>query len=149
MTFRAERYPKNWSEIRAAILTRAKNRCETCGAPNHEAIVRGVGKDAGTYAMFDGGDCFDAETGEERGAVRGSEYDAGSLVRVILTVAHLDHDESNNDPANLKALCQMHHLRHDALDNARRRRATAAAKAGQSELPLFGVRPCTDKDGEK
>lgn len=142
MTFRAEKYPKAWPAIRAAILARANNRCETCGAPNRETIVRGAadGKDAGTYAMFDGGDCFDAETGASLGAVRGSEYDAGNLLRVILTVAHMDHDESNNDPSNLRALCQMHHLRHDREDNVRRRRATAAAKAGQGALPLFNDR---------
>lgn len=146
MTFRAERYPTDWPKIRAAILARANNRCETCGAPNRETIVRGAadGKDAGTYAMYDGGDCFDAETGEERGAVRGSEYDAGNLLRVILTVAHLDHDESNNNPANLRALCQMHHLRHDREDNARRRRASAAAKAGQGALPLFSTKDVTN-----
>lgn len=146
MTFRAERYPADWPKIRAAILARANNRCETCGAPNRETIVRGAAdsKDAGTYAMFDGGDCFDAETGKERGAVRGSEYDGGNVVRVILTVAHLDHDESNNDPANLRALCQMHHLRHDREDNVQRRRATAAARAGQGALPLFNTKDVTN-----
>ena len=29
------RYPKNWKEIRAKILKRAKNRCEFCGVENH------------------------------------------------------------------------------------------------------------------
>lgn len=29
------RYPKNWGEIRAAILERAGNRCEFCGVENH------------------------------------------------------------------------------------------------------------------
>jgi 5-methylcytosine-specific restriction endonuclease McrA len=28
------RYPRNWNEIRTKILTRAKNRCEMCGAEN-------------------------------------------------------------------------------------------------------------------
>ena len=41
--FRKERYPDNWQEIRAAILQRAKNRCEgtpqfpDCRAPNRRA----------------------------------------------------------------------------------------------------------------
>lgn len=29
------RYPKNWKQIRAAILDRAGNRCEFCGVENH------------------------------------------------------------------------------------------------------------------
>lgn len=37
--------------------------------------------------------------------------DTGS--KVTLTVAHLDHDKDNNDPANLAALCQRDHLSHD------------------------------------
>ena len=33
--------------------------------------------------------------------------------KVILTVAHLDHDKTNNRFHNLKALCQRCHLYHD------------------------------------
>jgi hypothetical protein len=33
--------------------------------------------------------------------------------RVILTVAHLDHDILNNDDENLAALCQRCHLNYD------------------------------------
>lgn len=29
------RYPKNWKDIRAAILKRANNRCEFCDVLNH------------------------------------------------------------------------------------------------------------------
>lgn len=29
-------YPKNWEKIRAEILKRAKNKCETCGAQNYK-----------------------------------------------------------------------------------------------------------------
>ncbi|WP_148041392.1 HNH endonuclease family protein [Rufibacter immobilis] len=34
-------------------------------------------------------------------------------MKVILTVAHLDHDPTNNEDWNLKALCQLCHNRHD------------------------------------
>ena len=34
--------------------------------------------------------------------------------KVILTVAHLDHDINNNSFFNLMALCQRCHLRYDA-----------------------------------
>jgi hypothetical protein len=33
--------------------------------------------------------------------------------KVVLTVAHLDHDIGNNNPENLKHLCQRCHLNHD------------------------------------
>lgn len=40
--------------------------------------------------------------------------DAG-MVKIILTVAHLDRDRTNNHPGNLAALCQRCHLNHDRL----------------------------------
>jgi hypothetical protein len=33
--------------------------------------------------------------------------------KVVLTVAHIDHDKTNNDFKNLAALCQKCHLSHD------------------------------------
>lgn len=42
--------------------------------------------------------------------------------RVILTVAHLDHDPTNNSRANLRALCQLCHNRHDAPVRAANRK---------------------------
>lgn len=46
--------------------------------------------------------------------------------RVVLTIAHLDHQPENNDDCNLMALCQRCHNRYDAdhrAENRRRRRA--------------------------
>ena len=44
-------------------------------------------------------------------------------VRVILTVAHLDHDETNMDVQDdrLMAMCQLHHLRYDTKEKVRRK----------------------------
>lgn len=130
MTFRAHRYPPNWKAIRDGIVLRGNNACETCRAPSRELIVRGCkgGRDEGTY-MLPHGEVFDAETGEYRGLARGSEYDGVGIIQVVLTVAHLDHDE------NLRSWCQYHHLKHDAADNARRRRENKSAASGQ--LPLL------------
>lgn len=36
-----------------------------------------------------------------------------SASKVVLTVAHIDHDKSNNSFFNLAALCQRCHLNHD------------------------------------
>lgn len=56
---------------------------------------------------------------------------------VILTVAHLDHDTTNNTRANLRALCQRCHLRHDARLHAQHAAETRRRKqieAGQFEM---------------
>lgn len=132
MVFRRERYPAEWKAIRSGILMRANNACEQCFAPNGEGIVRGLGADEGRY-MLQRGDVFDEETGVRLGIARGSEFE-GRGVKVVLTVAHLDHNEQNNDPANLRALCQMHHLRHDRADNVARGKANRAAASGQGSL---------------
>ena len=42
--------------------------------------------------------------------------------RVILTIAHVDHDTTNNDPGYLRAWCQRCHLTHDAALHAATRR---------------------------
>jgi hypothetical protein len=44
--------------------------------------------------------------------------------RVVLTVAHLDHNPQNCDPANLRAWCQPHHLRYDAPQHGKHAAAT-------------------------
>lgn len=136
--FRPERYPVDWKAIRAAIIVRAGNVCEQCRAPNGEVIARGEKgtRAEGTY-MLEGGEVRDAVTGEDRGLARGSEYDVERFTKVVLTVAHLDHVESNNDAANLRALCQRCHLAHDAADNARRRREGKRSAMAAVELPLF------------
>ena len=44
--------------------------------------------------------------------------------RVVLAVANLDHDPTNNTWENLRALCQRCHNRHDASHRAAKARAT-------------------------
>jgi hypothetical protein len=59
-------------------------------------------------------------------------------IRVVLTVAHLDHDPAHNDDANLRAWCQLHHLRYDAALHARNAAETRRRKlidAGQGTFP--------------
>ena len=35
------------------------------------------------------------------------------MITIVLTVAHLDHDITNNEMSNLKAMCQKDHLNYD------------------------------------
>ena len=54
--------------------------------------------------------------------------------RVILTVAHLDHDPSNNKDSNLKAMCQRCHLRYDKDQHGFNASLTRDRKKGQIRL---------------
>lgn len=58
---------------------------------------------------------------------------------VCLTIAHLDHDITNNDYSNLAALCQPCHLRYDAEYHAKNSRETRKAKkqAATRQIDLF------------
>lgn len=61
--------------------------------------------------------------------------------RVVLTIAHLNHDITDNRDENLAALCNRCHLTYDARHHAENAKATRARKkaasvaaAGQSAL---------------
>lgn len=83
-----ERYPANWRSISYTIRSlRAEWRCEC----------------EGECGWWHGGRCA-AEQGNAH-PVTGS--------RVVLTVAHLDHQPENCEPANLRAMCQRCHLAYD------------------------------------
>ena len=127
------RYPANWKEIREQILARAGNCCEQCKVPNGKRIARGAGPFLGTF-QIDTAEVFDAETGEYIASVRMSEFQVKNMVTIVLTIAHLDHTPENCDPSNLRALCQMHHLRHDAAHHAETARETRRARLNNLEL---------------
>ena len=46
----------------------------------------------------------------------------GKTVKVVLTIAHLDHTPEHCEPENLRALCQACHNRYDAKHRAETRR---------------------------
>lgn len=72
------------------------------------------------------------------GAAQGQPHpDTGS--RVVLTVAHLDHNPENCAAENLRALCQRCHLRYDQALHQRNAAATRRARrvvAGQCLLDI-------------
>lgn len=136
-----QNYPPNWkSEIRPAILERAKNRCEICNVPNYSVIFRGylnVNKPDEKEVYQDAeGRVYDADnsvylfTGFEADIfpLNGNPY--AHAIKVVLTIAHLDHDLNNNDYKNLKALCQRCHNRYDMAY----RKANRKKNKGQIEL---------------
>lgn len=54
--------------------------------------------------------------------------------RVVLTVAHLDHDTTNNADENLMAMCQRCHLTYDAKLHAQNARQTRRKKMASGDL---------------
>ncbi len=127
------RYPADWKQIRARILARAGNCCERCKAPNLTMIARGEGRHAGTY-MTDDAEVIDAETGENLGQCRMSDYSVGRMVRVVLTIAHLDHTPENCADDNLRAWCQRCHLQYDQQHHVETRQISRRTAGGQLEL---------------
>ena len=103
-------YPKNWKEIRENILKRASNRCEFCGIENH---IEGFRLADGRFVRTDN----DVKN------KRFAESFCHKTFKIVLTIAHLDHDPTNNDPSNLRALCQKCHNNYDKEHRKETRRA--------------------------
>jgi len=127
-------YPADWDAISLRVRAAAGNRCQQCKAPNGKTIARGAGDDADTY-MLDDGRVYCAIDGTYHGMARGSEFEAGRRVRIVLTVAHVDRDPRNNAPDNLRALCQRCHLAHDKEQHIANARATRLARKAAGNLP--------------
>lgn len=62
--------------------------------------------------------------------------------RVVLTVAHLDHQPENCDEANLRAMCQRCHLAYDAPHHAATAARTRLAAMVAGMEPLFDLEDC-------
>jgi 5-methylcytosine-specific restriction endonuclease McrA len=127
------KYPDNWlTEIRPAILERANHRCEWCGVENHTTVWRHPHEDC--YHIW----THDKQEGERWYGVDRVE---SAAIQIMLTIAHVhDPDPMNADPANLAALCQACHNRHDIAMrhmNIIRRRNKELEDAGQKRLPGF------------
>lgn len=113
------RYPPNWKkEIVPAVLKRAGDCCEVCGLKNKQTVwaVTLTVREDGRYKQRS--IWFRSQQDAEREAV----LIPPRPVKVILTVAHLDHDETNWDVPldRLKAMCQICHLRYDAKEKYKR-----------------------------
>ena len=104
-----------WLALRCQILRRACDRCEKCKVPNHQHVVRFAGSPYDWLVIGDpraGGRTADnLFAPDER------------VVRIVLTIHHVDGDPTNNDPANLQALCQCCHLNLNRAKHIRKRRA--------------------------
>lgn len=134
----AARYPKDWPAISERIKQRALWHCE--GSPDFPACRVQHGDLGGRLA--DGtwlrallqDDCTWPRPGSTAPCSDGIRTEQLRIVRIVLTVGHLDHQPENCDPDNLRAWCQRCHLHYDRHHHAETRRARRAAG------DLFGER---------
>jgi 5-methylcytosine-specific restriction endonuclease McrA len=91
---------KTWQRVRARVLRRSHHTCEGCGVSDNQLYF----------------------TRLQDGTIKDG--------RVVLSVAHLNHNPADNRAENLKALCQRCHLRHDRRLHAQNCRRTWAKKKG-------------------
>lgn len=132
------RYPKDWPQISQRVRERDGWRCRWCGVRNGELGGRDA---AGRWHRAE-------PLGTARGARPGCEWPTeGSeawcegghrlrIVRIVLTVAHLDHTPENCADENLASLCQRCH---NAYDMPHRRAGMfERAREGNVVRDLFG-----------
>jgi hypothetical protein len=113
------KYHPEWkTKIRPDILYRAGNKCEFCNVPNHKWIIRGTWAGFEVYQDEDG-NIYRGMDSVQIGDDYVGEVDRSGnakIIKIVLTVAHLDHDIENNNYTNLRALCQRCHNRHDSAN---------------------------------
>lgn len=128
------RYPPDWPEIRKDILQRAGYRCEWQGCTaRHHQLGYWEAKGLAHYwvplpqALRDAGVDKPMTVASMKGPIK--------IVRIVLTIAHLDHLPENCHPDNLRAWCQRHHLAYDAGHH--QANAYRTRKAAANTLDLF------------
>ena len=108
----AARYPKDWKRISASIRERSGGQCECAG-------------ECGLHRTT---------PGPRRCVERNGEPAKWAKGKIVLTVAHLNHQPEDCRPDNLKAMCQRCHLRYDHDHHQRNAAATRRANKNTQEL---------------
>ena len=123
------RYPANWKQIADSVRVRAEHKCEKCMVRNGETVTRGELQGTHVY-MLESGNAYCAETGQYIDQIGVCELSGNvRMVKIVLTVAHLDHTPENVEPENLRAWCQRCHLNYDKHHHAKTAYATRKATA--------------------
>ncbi|PQA59145.1 hypothetical protein C5O19_05680 [Siphonobacter curvatus] len=117
MPFEPEKYHRKWTLITRLVRKRAGNCCEICGVKNDRFVVRGKGRQKGTYRDATGCEILQYQLLRLEGLGYWKAVKKVGMVRVVLTVSHLDRNRQNNRFHNLKAMCQYCHLNYDRAVN--------------------------------
>jgi hypothetical protein len=111
-------YPKHWPTISRRIRNRAGDKCEQCGIANGVYRNNTTGEITTNLMQVETWTCVDED----------------SVAKIVLTVAHLDHNPENCKPSNLRCWCQRCHNRYDAPMRARGIKERARAKRAIGDL---------------
>lgn len=128
------RYPQDWPEISARIRKRAGNKCEECGVPNYE--YGGRAPDGTWHKSLPLGEKLLRLEWPQPGDYAFCKGWPTKLriVRIVLTVAHLNHQPEDCRDENLKAWCQRCHNRYDSKERRAGTQARAKAKMAAGDL---------------
>ena len=132
-----DRYPEDWPQIRERIRQRACYQCEECGVRNNSLGGRtSKGKFLPALPIEEkllrlvwpkpGDDAWCGEKGHTEQL---------RIIRIVCTVAHLDHMPEHCDDDNLKYLCQRCHLRYDLQHHKETAYQTRRAGKAQEMFP--------------
>jgi hypothetical protein len=126
------RYPKDWAAISLRIRERAGHKCEDCGVNNYALGGRLPNGDwLAAVPLGDNGLRLQWPLpGDYAWCSSAHRVEKLRIVRIVLTVAHLDHTPENCADDNLRAWCQRCHNRYDAAmrrEGIKRRRREMAA----------------------
>ena len=124
------RYPKNWKEISLRIRARDENKCKFCGIENGKVGWRVP--DGTFYTAREFSEDY-INPVHEKQLLKIVERNQREI-KIVLTVAHLDHVPENVDDGNLAALCQRCHLRYDKDQHRANSRKTREKKKGLISL---------------
>ena len=134
-------YPANWkTEIVPMIRARSEDCCDVCGVLNGAMIQRGTRDSNPHWWKYENSSLLIYNIKGKPALAEGCEITWQNPIRIVLTVAHLNHDETDNRPENLAHLCQLHHNRHDAkrrAANAKARRERPVNKT-DGQTPIVG-----------
>lgn len=124
------KYPSNWKEISLRIREEAGQKCEWCWKPNGQILLC---KSPGMWVDPEVNQWRDNH-GRKIPFGRAPGLAEGREVKIVLTVAHLDHTPENCDRSNLRALCQSCHLTYDAPHKAEQRAKRKKQQEAQASL---------------
>lgn len=153
----AHLYGHEWkTKTRPRILERDGNRCKFCGKPNHTMIDQATRPGVAMWYLLPVVDPITHESTlhliNNKGEVLSTDAERLPLakfapVRVVLTIAHLDHDPTNNADDNLAALCQWCHLHHDTQQHKETR--SKRKDAARPVLALLEGGSISDEEATK
>ena len=132
-------YGKAWREVRKVVLARADDACECLGECGADHAGANAATDLGGSLRCGAPNGLTVERERRNPAVWWQQGEAGECyrVKVVLTVAHLNHTPGDDRLDNLRAFCQRCHLLYDKAQHAKSAAQTRRLKAEAAAGPCL------------